>query len=153
MVWFVKKKLSGELSPAMENEQALMTHEFPAAGPVQKPAEPTPVREAPLFIKVDRYKEMLSYFGALKNDIETLKQLGSVLNSAQEMFMETNRALGATLDKTNKIIETLDAEMGRPQGLNIDLELEAKRAEMKVSLNELKAQLEKLKSEVKAISS
>ena len=155
MVWFVKKKLGTmpkEFGPSMENEQALLTEEFHPPETAPKPVEPPPIREAPLFIKVDRYKEMLSYFGALKNDIETLKQLGNVLNSTQEMFLETNNAITATLEKTNKIIEALDAEMGRPQGLNIDMGIEAKRAEMKVSLNELKAQLDKLKSEVRAIS-
>lgn len=152
MVWFVKKKLGTNTMGPVEGGQALMKEGFPAPEPVAKPVEPPPVREAPLFIKVDRYKEMLSYFGALKNDIETLKQLGNVLNSTQEMFLETNNAITATLEKTNKIIEALDAEMGRPQGLNIDMGIEAKRAEMKVSLNELKAQLDKLKSEVKAIS-
>lgn len=152
MVWFVKKKLGTSAVGPVESGQALMKEDFTVPEPVAKPVEPPPIREAPLFIKVDRYKEMLSYFGALKNDIETLKQLGNVLNSTQEMFMETNNAISATLDKTNKIIEALDAEMGRPQGLNIDMSIEAKRAEMKVSLNELKAQLDKLKSEVKAIS-
>ncbi|MBI1972282.1 MAG: hypothetical protein HYS53_03195 [Candidatus Aenigmarchaeota archaeon] len=152
MVWFVKKKLGPVNEPGsdMETEQALMS-DFSPAMAAPNSATP-PVREAPLFIKVDRYKEMLSYFGALKNDIETLKQLGNVLTSTQEMFMETNNAISATLEKTNKIIGALDAEMGRPQGLNIDMDVEAKRAEMKVSLNELKNQLDKLKSEVKAIS-
>ncbi len=149
MVWFVRKKLDAahiEPTQPMESEQVLMV-------PEPKPAiEPPIVRDAPLFIKVDRYKELLSYFGALKNDIETLRQLSSVLNSTQEMFMETNKAINSTLEKTDKILGALDAEMGRPQGLNIDMDIEAKRAEMKVSLNELKNQLEKLKTEVKAIS-
>ncbi|MBI2084918.1 MAG: hypothetical protein HYT71_00180 [Candidatus Aenigmarchaeota archaeon] len=152
MVWFVRKKLDAapiEPSLSMESEQALMTPE-----PMPKPViETPPMREAPLFIKVDRYKEMLSYFGALKNDIETLRQLSSVLNSTQEMFMETNKAISSTLERTDKILESLDSEMGRPAGLNINMDAEAKRAEMKVSLNELKNQLEKLKSEVRSISS
>ncbi|MBI4177583.1 MAG: hypothetical protein HY516_04420 [Candidatus Aenigmarchaeota archaeon] len=152
MVWFVRKKLARDLTA--ENEQALSLYPGPehATEPVENVPEVPVIREAPLFIKVDRYKEMLSYFGALKNNMETLRQLGSVLNSAQEMFKETNEALTATLEKTDKILEAMDAEMGRPQGLNIDIGIEAKRAEMKVSLNELKAQLEKLKGEVKAIS-
>ncbi|MBI4167931.1 MAG: hypothetical protein HY515_03170 [Candidatus Aenigmarchaeota archaeon] len=152
MVWFVKKKLGTGLINTQDSGQALINEDFTSSEPIVKIAEPPPIREAPLFIKVDRYKEMLSYFGALKNDIETLKQLGNVLNSTQEMFMVTNNAISATLEKTNKIIDSLDAEMGRPQGLNIDMDIEAKRAEMKVSLNELKSQLDKLKSEVKAIS-
>ncbi len=152
MVWFVKKKLAAGLLNTQDSGQALINEDFTSSEPVAKISEPPPIREAPLFIKVDRYKEMLSYFGALKNDIETLKQLGNVLNSTQEMFMATNNAISATLEKTNKIIDSLDAEMGRPQGLNIDMDIEAKRAEMKVSLNELKSQLDKLKNEVKAIS-
>src|SRR3989344_1952112 len=102
MVWFVKKKLGTGLINTQDSGQTLINEDFTPSEPTAKIAEPPPVREAPLFIKVDRYKEMLSYFGALKNDIETLKQLGNVLNSTQEMFMETNKAIGATLEKTNK---------------------------------------------------
>ena len=162
MVWFVKKKT--EMAPETASElvegQTALKEELPPM-----PMSPLPLlsqkeelpelpeqHNAPLFIKVERYKELLSYLGALKSDIETLKQLGNVLNSAQEMFNETNKALGATLNKTNKLISAIDSELGRPQGMDIGPEPDSKMAEMKISLNELGAQLEKLKTEVKAIS-
>ncbi|MFH0890127.1 MAG: hypothetical protein V1836_03240 [Candidatus Aenigmatarchaeota archaeon] len=155
MVWLIRKK--GGVAKELTAGTSALQQDFPVLStppnPMPEPAtEVKEMQRVPLFIKVDRYKELLSYLGALKGEISTLKQLGDVLTSAQETFVETNSALNASLDKANKLISAVEAELGRPQGIDIDIEVDPKRTEMKISLTELKTQLDKLKSEVKAIS-
>ncbi len=158
MVWFIRKKggAAVEMPAGLQEEQALLNDALPAlpaAPPVPAPMpEMKEKREAPLFIKVDRYKELLSYLRVLRSDTETLNQLGDVLNGTQEMLIETNKALGATLNRTNKLIDSIESELGRPQRIDIDEESDSKMAEMKISLTELRSQLDKLKSQVKAVS-
>ncbi len=157
MVWFIRKKGGAiEMPTNLQEGQALLNDTLPSLPAA--PSAPVPIpdikekREAPLFIKVDRYKELLSYLRVLRSDTETLNQLGSVLNSTQEMLVETNKALGATLNRTNKLIDSIESELGRPQHIDIDEESDSKMAEMKISLTELRSQLDKLKSQVKAVS-
>ncbi len=155
MVWLIRKKggaakeLTAGASALQQDFPVLSTPPNPAPERVQAVKE---VQRVPLFIKVDRYKELLSYLSALKGEVSTLRQLGEVLNSAQETFVETNNAINVSLEKADKLISAVEAELGHPQGLDLDIEADSKRVEMKVSLSELKGQLEKLKSEVKAIS-
>lgn len=157
MVWFIRKKeKEPEIQPIME----------PVENPDLKPspnelraeaARPELVEvhardSAPLFVKIDRYKELLSYLHLLRLGMTNLKDLMCVLKTTQEMLKETNGALELTIEKTNAYLSSMDTELLKPRGIDIDIEEDSRRTEMRMTLEELNIHLEKLRQEVRSIS-
>ncbi len=158
MVWFIRKKeKEPEIQPmmgpvGMEDLPKPSPHELQAESAKPELVEVHPRDSAPLFIKIDRYKELLSYLHLLRLEITNLKDLMGVLKTTQEMLKDTNDALGLTIEKTDVYLSSMDSELLKPRGLDIDIEEDSKRMEMRMTLEELNIHLEKLRQEVRSIS-
>lgn len=158
MVWFIRKKeKEPETQPIMEPVEmgALpkpSQHELQAEAAKPELVEVHARDSAPLFIRIDRYKELLSYLHLLRLEMTNLKDLMGVLKTTQEMLKETNDALSLTIEKTDVYLSSMDSELLKPRGLDIDVEESSKRMEMRMTLEELNIHLEKLREEVRSIS-
>ncbi len=156
MVWFIRKKeKEPEGLPTMPPVEPIPTpspHDLRAEEIDPQMVEVHARDSAPLFVKIDRYKELLSYLHLLRLGMTNLKDLMGVLKTTQEMLKETNSAVELTIEKTDAYLSSMDSELLKPKGLDIDIEDDSKRMEMRMTLEELNIHLEKLRQEVRSIS-
>ena len=122
---------------------------FTAKAP--EPPVPPLKRTPPLFIKIDKYTEIVKNIQRLKSYSLSLRD---ALDALAEIESELKTGLDVTqkaLDRFNTIIALLDAKLLRIQG--IDTEPIAEEAEnVENYMDKLSSQMERLKSELKSLS-
>ncbi len=74
---------------------------------------------APLFIKVDKYKEVLSTVQEIKLFISVLKQFFAVIHEAEAVKSNAISIMQATIQRVEKSITEIDTELLRPKGISI----------------------------------
>ncbi len=122
------------------------------------PVQPKPeTREerpsfAPLFIKIDRYKHILSSINYLKNAIGTLQNSFGVLNELEELRSESLNVIKDSLQKIEKKLQTLDSEFLRPRGYHEEMEEVEEAGSLSSTIEDLKGQIEQLKSELQNVA-
>ena len=116
--------------------------------------EARPVNSPPVFVKIDRYKELLM-------DIQKLRSyslgLRDALDAMAEIEKEFKTAMGLTnkvLDKVNMLISSLDMKLLRKAGVDADhLPVVKPPEEVESYVKGIYDQVEKLKNELHSLSS
>jgi hypothetical protein len=150
-----KKDDLKEIKEAMSNEQETEEHdplgleEIPEAPSSQIPYK-MPEREngAPLFVKVEKYRSLISNVHEMKNFIEGLKQLFNVMYDIETMRGDTLKILKATTVKLEKTLTEIDYELLRPKGYEEEVAAEGEVMHLEESLSDLQRQLQELKREL-----
>jgi len=106
---------------------------------------------APLFVKIDRYRQILNTMNYLKNTMNMIKNTFSILNELEKIRMENLRLIQDTIEKADKKILHLDSEFMRPSGFIEEMpeltdveSLEATLVDLREQINQLKAELQSL---------
>ncbi len=134
----------------------------PARPPAEQPAKPiapkTAMRtmreakpSAPLFVKVDKYREALMNLQEIKSLLSGTKQLFTILNDIETIRTETLKLLRATLQRTERNVVELDSGLLRPSNLPEmpSSEHAIKTAHTEEALSDLQEQVNSLKKELK----
>ncbi len=130
-----------EIKSAMEEEPSDFRETAPA---------PVPVRQeisAPLFVKVEKYREILSSVHEMKIFISGIRQLFDILNELEAVRSDTIKIMRATLQRLEKGVVEIDTELLRPRGLVAEARGE-EASHIESSLSELQSQLGELKREL-----
>lgn len=72
---------------------------------------------APVYVKIDAYKEVLEVMGLVKHRLNDARD---TLNKIRELKTQEDRALeawGSALDEVERKIETMDKELFEPEGM------------------------------------
>jgi chromosome segregation ATPase len=119
-----------------------------------KGAQPKQERPAfaPLFIKLDRYKQILNSITELKTTLVMIKNSLSVLNELEKLKSDNLKMIEKAIERFDKRISALDSEFLRPSGYHEELpeelygieSLEATLTGLRDQVNHLKAELENL---------
>ena len=120
--------------------------EFPTAPHPQPAAE----QSAPLFVKVDKYKEILITVNELKLFLSGVKQLFTVFNEIEAIRSDTLNILRANMQRMEKSLTEMDNNLLRPQGMSMH-GLGITHTEtnyMEDTLTELQRQLAELKRDI-----
>ena len=107
---------------------------------------------APLFVKVDKYKELLVILQEMKMFSEGIKKLLSLINEMEAARNDAIKMIRASAQRLEKSILEMDGELLRPKG--IDLEISQSDMEMRhieSSMSELQGQLLTLKKELEGM--
>jgi len=129
--------------------------------PVQEiptPAEEKPVEEkkstfAPLFVKIDQYRSVLTTISDLKTTVIMIKNALGLQKEIESLRDENRRLMEAAINKIDKKIVTLDSEFLRPQGFEEEFPPPIYETEgLEGVVTDLKKQIEGLKSELQTIS-
>lgn len=142
--------------------------------PVEKPIEKKPVEVkpkpeveelekptyAPLFIKLDRYRQILNAIGHLKTSMIMLKNSFITLAELDRAREETFKLLQDAMEKLEKRMSTLDQELVRPSGYRELTETEKPEYHadyhdvetVEATIADLKGQIEQLKTELEDMS-
>jgi len=147
-----KKDELEEIKNIME-EKPTELPEFPGL-----PPEPTfqPIQDvkreisAPLFVKVEKYREIISSVQEMKIFISGVRQLFNILNELESVRSDTIKIMRATLQRLEKGVLEIDTELLRPRGLVAEARGE-ESAHIESSLEELQRNLAELRRELEEI--
>ena len=116
----------------------------------KKIEKPVKKETPPVFIKVDKYEEIVKALQNLKSKALTLRD---ALDALDDMEKELRTAIALShkaLDYFNEAISILDARLLKIEGIEPE---EAKENDMDSYIKGIHDQIEKIKSELKTIAS
>lgn len=117
------------------------------------PHEREPVRElsAPLFVKVDRYRELITAVQEMKLFAASARDVFSTLHEIEAVRADALNILRAMVQRLEKTVLDLDAELVRPKGVSLSSAsyAGAEVEHIESSLSDLQKQLADLRHELK----
>lgn len=141
---FFKKKHT-DSRPDLEEIRQVMTEE-----PVETRVQYRERESAPLFVKVEKYRNIIETVQDMKSFVFGLKQLFVVMREIEDIRNEALTIMQASVQRLEKNISDIDNEMLMPKSLDMEFkrdEIELTRIES--SLLDLQKQLSSLKTELK----
>ncbi len=105
---------------------------------------------APVFIKLTKYRQVLSALNQLKMNVNLIKNQVAVMGELDKLRDENIKLLKSALGKVDERLASLDSSFMRPSGYEDDLP-EARRNEvdsLDCTIDDLKSQIDNLRSEV-----
>jgi chromosome segregation ATPase len=146
-----KKEEVTPKSTELEEVKKAVEGEKPEVEAEPEKLPPEPETYAPLFVKIERYKEVLNLLSEIKTTIVTLKNAFSVINELEKLRSETMKTIQASLNRVDTKVLSLDREFLRPKGYEEELpeHFEPEVENLSVIVEDLKSQVEKLKSKIK----
>jgi hypothetical protein len=122
-----------------------------------KPVRPPAPESPPIFIKVDKYRNIIRNIRDLKSYLLNLRDALDVLEDMQKEVANGIEVAHKTLDELNMIISNLDSFFMRPQGIEHHMEEEMSEpgrmspGEAENYMKGVSTQLEKLRAQLRAI--
>ena len=114
---------------------------------VQKPQQGF----APLFVKIDRYRNILKSLGELKTTLVLMKNAFIMLDQMEQLKTENMNLIMNALDKIEKKLAALDSEFLRPSGFQDEMS-DAYEVENKQGvISDLHSQIQQLQNEVQQV--
>lgn len=133
-------------APDVEDIKGAMIEEAPAL------LEPIPAREretgAPLFVKVDKYRDIIKNVQEIKLFVASTKQVFGILHDVESLRADTLNVLRATLQRIERSMLEIDTELLRPYGASVAEAESGEAGHIESSLGELQRQLLELKREL-----
>jgi len=103
----------------------------------------------PLFVKLERYEEILNTMSEIKSVLSSLKNSFFVLNESEKIRSETIEIIKENIDRIERRITALDSVLLKPPGYEeMPVEEEHKTEEMRDVLSTLRLQIDQLKQEL-----
>ena len=146
----IRKPLKEPSEPQPEHpqkEEAKLEEAKPAVKPVEKKEEKS---TAPLFIKVDKYKDMVANLEEIRVLLRGMKQIFSMFSEIERIRDDSLKILRATLQRIERNIIAIDSYMLKPPELKLETE-EPEKSKIEESLMDLHKQLKAIKEELEKV--
>src|SRR3989338_9697410 len=149
-----KRREISEIKDVMRDDY----EEMPAPVSATVQASPSPLvrmkekeSSAPLFVKVDKYRDIITSIHEMKLYVSSTKQVFSVLQEIESLRADTLNVLRATMQRLERSVIEMDSELLRPQGVTITEEKSSEVTHIESSLTDLRKQLLDLKRELQGM--
>lgn len=112
-----------------------------------------PEESAPLFVKVEKYEEILRNVREMMAFVSGIKQLFAILNEIESVRSDAIKIMRATVQRLEKDMIQIDSELLRPKGVEVG-EKEPGEAELyhiEDSLSDLQKQLATLRRDLQEL--
>lgn len=148
-----------ETTEMIEGEVA--PEEMPKFAPVEEKKEEEVIKPemqkrpgfAPLFVKIDKYRSILSSISDIKTTLIMIKNAFMIQKEIEGLRDENKKMLELAISKLDKKILTLDSEFLRPTGFEEEFPSQIyESGGIEGVVDDLKKQIEGLKTELKTIS-
>jgi hypothetical protein len=133
-----------------KRKEYVENYEVPKAPQRKEYSEYDAQKSAPLFVKVDKYKELLHGVNEIRAYLSSTKQVFTILQDIETIRSDALKVLRATLQRMEKSVVEVDSELLRPRGAEFPDE-PSEVTHMETSLNELQKQLVDLKRELQQL--
>ncbi|MBI2172842.1 MAG: hypothetical protein HYT73_01370 [Candidatus Aenigmarchaeota archaeon] len=115
----------------------------------EEPLMEKPVISAPLFVKIDKYRDVISGIQEMKLFISNIKQVFGVLHETESIRSDALKVMRASIQRLEKSVLEIDSELVRPKGIDLeDLQGKEEIGHIENSLTDLQKQLGDLKREL-----
>jgi hypothetical protein len=118
-------------------------------------AQPAPQQEkssfAPLFVKIDRYRNILKSLGELRTTLVLMKNAFAMLEQIDKIKDENMNLIASALNSIEKKLISLDSEFLRPSGFENELSETYEFENVQLVISELHSQIEQLKTEMQQV--
>jgi hypothetical protein len=125
------------------------------AQPLQMTAQPAPQQEkssfAPLFVKIDRYRNILKSVGEIKKTLALLKNAFKMFEQIDKIEDENMNLVRSAIDNVEIKIMALDAEFLRPSGFEDETAETEEFDNVQTVLSGLHSQIEQLKIDMQQV--
>ena len=122
-----------------------------AALPMMSTQKSAPQSFAPVFVKLDKYSNILKSLSELKTTLTVMKNSLITLNQLDQVRNENMNLIMNALDKVEKKLIALDAEFLRPSNLQ-ESPVDTSEAEsLQGVISELHSQIQQLKGEMQQV--
>jgi len=145
-------KMNLQKPPAPEKREIPMP---PMAVKIPEPVEEEPVEAkketsqfAPLFIKLDRYKNILRQMAELKMIVVTIKNTLAMITEMDKLKADSMKMIQDAVARIDKKLVTLDQEFLKPSGYHDMIPQQMARQDLQDELDALRNQIEALKFEM-----
>jgi len=105
--------------------------------------------KAPMFVKLEKYNEVLGTISELREFVQSLKYVFDIAEEAEAIRTDAIRVVRASLNKLEKSIHQVDAGLVKPSGWKSDKHL----GSTKISIERLQSQLARLRKDVEYFGS
>jgi chromosome segregation ATPase len=147
-------KEAGDVLKDLEKEEKILEKKEPEAESM--PPEPKVEKEkpdfAPLFVRINKYRQILQTMNYLKTTVNATKSTLSVLKELDKMRRENLKILEGAIDKVNQRLMTLDSNFMRPSGYVENVPEFRDVESLGPTLEELKGQIDQLKSQIESLA-
>lgn len=111
------------------------------------------IETVPLFVKIDKYRSVLSILNDLKTTIFLVKSALSVQKQIESLVDENRNLIENALNKIDEKTQLLDLEFTKPRGYTERMPTPSLEEEKSLEnvVSDLKKQIDDLKSELKSI--
>jgi hypothetical protein len=138
-------------------KQAVVPQEKPQDAPLPKielGKMPDRPRFAPLFVKIDRYQEILTIIENIKTGLLKAHDLLTLMQQLDKIKFEAETLMQKNIQETVVGISTMDKEFVRPKGVEIveDTGVGGERERVENYVGELHRELENLRTQLLALS-
>ncbi len=110
--------------------------------------ETAPPKTAPLFVKVERYKEMLDNVQKMRTLLTDISRIISLRRDLEGLRGHTDELLQKTVEEFEGMISQIDRDLARPQSVEPLMmpsrKTDAYLADLEEELNKLQSQLRRL---------
>ncbi len=108
---------------------------------------------APLFVKVEKYREVLTALQEVKLFVSGVKHLFAIINEIDAVRADATNIMRATVDRLEKSVIEIDSELLRPRGITLTDHdrTSTEIGHVEQSLNDLQAQLADLRGELQGV--
>ncbi len=131
----------------------------------ERPQEPAPLprvdlgklperpRFAPLFVKIDRYQEVLGTIDALKTTLLSVRDLLNLMQQLDKIKLEAETLMQKNIQEIVMNISNMDKEFVRPKGVEIEEHPLPKFESGKVEgyVGELQRELDNLRAQLQTV--
>ncbi len=150
----MKRSSPQPIQPPMDSSPFELPGEVPMNPPRASPTTPPSTKGgssdpgAPLFVKVDKYKDIITTIHELKLFLSGTKQLFSLLHEIDSVRSDAISILRATIQRLERSLVEMDSELLRPKGVDMIQQDHGEASHIESSLNDLQKQLMDLKREL-----
>ena len=166
---FFRRKPEPKPYNAEEIKQAVAREELPTASmsPPVQPMQSNPPQmhyekpmfqedihipdTAPLFVKIERYREIVASLNESKRFLSSMKQMFLVMNELQGIQQDSMNMLKASIQRLEKSLEWIDQSLLRPAGFEEMPHGELEVKQIETSLVDLQREIESLRRDLEKI--
>ena len=145
------RELPAELPPLSLLDQLPLAMESPKPPPPVIKREPEKPTVAPLFVKMDRYRQILTTIGNLKTSLMIVKNSLATLQQIEKVRDATFNIVSDVIEKMDDKLIDLDNNLLRPAGFHESEGASTEQQDIRsieATVADLQGQIEQLKSEV-----
>lgn len=106
---------------------------------------------APLFVKIDRYRNILRSLSELKTTLALAKSALSTLDQMERIEYDNLNLLAGAMNKIEKKLMALDSEFLRPAGFQEETNDIGEVESLQGVISDLQSQIEELKNEMQQV--